>query len=127
MTATLPRVPSWSERSISDACSWRYGNHEGSITLASMRKAAQGGCVRCKLLLDGIEKYNFAPNRPHRTTKATLGEYECDPALELEVSVFNNQTTPLWVVVHYIGMSIESGSLPMELCFYTHPGSYAMM
>ena len=91
-----------------------------------MREAARDGCVRCRLLLDGIEKYTFPPYRPHRTTEATLSEYESDPGLELMVSVFNDEETPLRVTVQYTSMSDKSGSLPMELYFYTHPGQSAL-
>ena len=122
MTQTTPHARSWSEQTIHDTCNWSYGNHQGSITLSSMREAARDGCTRCKLLIDGIGRYTFSPYRPHRTTEATLSEYESDPGLELRVSVFNNKKTPLQVTVQYTGMSSKSGSLPMELCFYTHSG-----
>jgi len=131
MNLTLPRAPSWSERTEPDNCSrnygwrhWRRVNHQGSTTLSNVREAARDGCVRCKLLLRGIEKYTFPPYRPHRTTEATIDEYEPDPGLE--VSVFNDKETPLRVTVDYTGMPTKSGSLPMELYFYTDPGLSAI-
>jgi len=122
MTPTPPHAPLWSDQAEPDTCGWSWGFHKGRNTLSSMRKAAHDGCTRCKLLLDGIEKYTFSPCRPHRTTEATLSEYESDPGLELRVSVHNNKKTPLQVTVQYTGMSSKSWSLPMELWFYTHPG-----
>ena len=119
MNPMLAHAPLWSEQTT---CSWGQGNHQGSINLSSMREAALDGCVRCRLLLDGIEKYIFPPYRRHRTTETTLSEYESDPGIELRVSVFNYEETPLWGEVQSTGMSSESGSLPMKLYFYTHPG-----
>ena len=126
MNPTLPHAPSWSEKTDADTCSWSDGNHQGSIKLSNIRKAARDGCVRCKLLLRGIEKYTFPPYRPYREVEATLSEYESDSNLELRVLVFNDEKTPLRVTVQYLGKP-WTGSLPMKLFFYTHPGQYAMM
>jgi len=132
MTLTLPQAPSWSEQIEPSICSWdhgwhhwSYGNHQGNTTLSNVREAARDGCVRCKLLLRGIEKSTFPPYRPHRTTEATLTEYEPDQGLR--VNVRNDPDTPLRVTVQYTGMASKSGSLPMELYFYTHPGSFASL
>jgi len=122
MNPTLPHVRLWSEQTDTDTCSWTQGYHQGSITLSNMRKAARDGCVRCKLLLRGIEKYTFPPCRPHRTTEATLSEYE--PHRSLRVHVRNDPGTPLRVTVRYMSMEPRSRSLPMNLYFYTHPGSF---
>jgi hypothetical protein len=121
MKLALSDAPPWSEQTKSDACKWSYGYHQGLTKLSSVHKAAREGCVRCKLLSTGIEKYTFRPYRPHRTTEAHLSEYEPDPGLN--VSVYNDPEMPLQVTVQYVGMSSKSGSLPMELLFYTHPGS----
>jgi len=122
MTPTLPHAPLWSEQSGSDSCNWSHGNHQGGTKLSSMRQAARDGCVRCKLLLRGIEKYTFLPCRPYRTTEATLSEYETHR--NLIVDVRNDPYTPLRVTVQYLYMDTRSGSLPMKLNFYTLPGSF---
>ena len=124
MTPAPPHAPLWSEQIGTKSCRWSEGNHLGRTTLSTLPKAAQDGCVQCKLLLQGIEKYTFPPHRPHRTTEANIDEYEPNPGLE--VAVFNHKEKPLRVVVDYDYMPEKSGSLPMELCFYTHPGLSAI-
>jgi hypothetical protein len=124
MTPPLPCTPSWSEQTGSCASNWTRGNHLGGTRLSSLRKAAHSGCIRCKLLFSGIEKYTFPPYRPYRTTEAPLSEFEPDPGLD--VYVINDREMGLRVTVQCAGMSSKSRSLPMELIFYTHPGASAI-
>ena len=126
MIRTLHRAPLWSDQAEPECtCGWSYELHRGRNTMSNMRKSAHDGCVRCKLLLDGIEKYKFLPYHHDRTTRVTLSEYEPDPGLWVTVS--NDFDKPLEVGVHYqdhSGMEAESRSFHMELSFYTDPGSF---
>jgi hypothetical protein len=124
MALLLLHLPSWSEQIESQTCNWTDGYHRGGTRLSSLHKAARDGCIRCKLLFEGIKKYNFPPYRPYRTTEAPLSEYEPDPGLD--VYVVNNLEMGLQVTIYYAGMSSKSGSLPMEPLFYSQPGSAAI-
>ena len=87
-----------------------------------MYEAARDGCVRCKLLLRGIEKYTVPPYRPRRPAEATLSEYEPDPGLV--VLVRNFPDTPLRVKLYYTDMANRLEDLFMDLYFYNHLGSF---
>ena len=113
-------APSW--QTGVGACGW---THIGSIKLSSLREgASQSECIRCRILLEGIEKYTFLPHRPDRTTEAHIEDYEPTPGLNVHVTgkTMVDRELPLRVTVHFPGMTAKAGSLPMELFFYSHSG-----
>jgi|SRR5690242_5985111 len=103
------------------ACGW---SHLGGIALPVLQESAREGCIRCRILVEGIQKYDFLPctsDLAREFSVLTKALHEFEETLRVHVNSW--EPDPLSISVWFPAMTKKTGCLPMELFFYSSSGT----